>query len=525
MTYQAPDLYLSDIHGEYEAFSHVLRNASGTLRLELEGLFGGELDPDEIAELATLIYYPQAKLQLMGEEAVEKYRPCLLRAATHFVANVVQGAEIVELCDGIRIASVHRLHMLGDVYDRGPSPDLIMDELTAFPNIDIQWGNHDILWMGAALGQPGSVCNVVRICARYGNLSILEKTYGMDLSALRAFAAEAYADDPCVAFCLKGTPDLPADELELTVKIQKAMAIIQFKVEAALIAENPSFGLEDRNLLHRIDRQSWTVKVDGEVYEMIDKVLPTVDPDDPYTLTQGEAAVVEALCAAFTGCERLQRHTRFFLEAGSLYKIVGNNLLFHACVPLNADGSLKEADIYGEKLKGKALFDAVDSYVRAAYLETDPAARKRGLDLLWYLWLGEGSPLFAKSKMATFELYFIAEKAARTEVKNPFYKLIEDPAVLAGIFNDFGMDPDNSRILCGHVPVKVKDGEDPVKCGGKALIIDGGFSHAYQKTTGVAGFTVIERGDEMMLATHEPLESATKAIEQNIDMIPALREI
>ena len=335
---------------------------------------------------------------------------------------------------------------------------------------------------------------------------------------LASFALEAYKDDPCVAFGLKGNPDLPPQELEMNVKIQKAMAIIQFKVEARLIDENPSFGLEDRKLLHRIDYDAGTVVVDGITYELTDKVFPTVDPSDPYRLTSEEEEVMSRLEQAFTSCEKLQRHMRFFLEAGSLYKIYNNNLLFHACVPLAADGSLMETDVFGRKFKGRALYDEMERYVRAAFFDPDPEMRKRGRDLMWYLWLGPGSPLFAKSKMATFELYLIADKAARKEVKNPFYTYLDDERVMTGIFEDFGLSIDGSRIVCGHVPVKVKDGEDPVKCVGRVLTIDGGFSKAYQPTTGIAGYTLISNSYGFVLAAHEPLESAQAAVENELDI-------
>ena len=413
---------------------------------------------------------------------------------------------------------VDQLHLIGDVYDRGPAPQLIMDELLSYPNVDVQWGNHDILWMGAAAGSPGSVANVVRICARYGNLSILEDAYGINLRPLATFAADAYANDPCAAFALKGNPGLSEAETRLTEKVQKAMAVIQFKVEAALIAENPSFGLDDRNLLHLIDRKRGTVVVDGVEYELLDTTFPTVDWDDPYRLTEDEAAVIEQLCAAFTGSERLQRHMRFFLDRGSLYKIENGNLMLHACVPLADDGSLLEVTLFGKTYRGRALYDMVDASVRAAFSATDEAERKRGLDMLWYLWLGPGSPLFAKSKMATFELYLIADKAARKEVKNPFYSLLDDEAVVDGIFRDFGMDPATSRIICGHVPVKVKDGEDPVKAGGRVLCIDGGFSAAYQKTTGLAGFTLVSNAEGLFLDANEPLISRDAAVEGTADI-------
>ena len=512
------EFFASDIHGEYEAFSHILRNGSGSIRLKIDDVFGDTLSDAEKRSLATLIYYPREKMELelaetddaqawyeetlprlvaVCKRAAQKYTRSRVRKALPedfaylieelmtedrdgvdkraYYAAIIDavirtdrvGALIEALCLLVQRLAIDHLHIVGDIYDRGPYPDVIMDALAGYHSLDIQWGNHDIVWMGAALGQRGCIAHVVRNCARYGNLSILEDAYGINILPLAAFATSAYADDPCVGFGLKGSPDLPPQELEMNVKIQKAMAILQFKVEAQLIDENPGFGLEDRKLLDKID------------YE---------------------------------------RHMHFFLEAGSLYKVYNGSLLFHACVPLNADGSLMETDVFGEKLKGRALYDVMERYVRAAFNDPDPAMRKRGRDLLWYMWLGEGSPLFAKSKMATFELYLIAEKEARKEVKNPFYTYLNDEQVMAGIFEDFGLDPETSRIVCGHVPVKVKDGEDPVKCGGRVLTIDGGFSKAYQPTTGIAGYTLISNSYGFVLAAHEPLESMRAAVVNELDI-------
>ncbi|GKG89647.1 fructose-1,6-bisphosphatase class 3 [Gordonibacter pamelaeae] len=563
------EFFASDIHGEYEAFSHILRNGSGSIRLKIDDVFGDTLSAAEKRSLATLIYYPREKMELVLSQvddpqawyetvlprlvavckrAAQKYtrsrvRKALPRDFAYIIEELMtensQGADkkayyaaiidavirtdrvgalIEALCLLIQRLAIDHLHIIGDIYDRGPYPDVIMDTLMGYHSLDIQWGNHDIVWMGAALGQRGCIAHVVRNCARYGNLSILEDAYGINILPLAAFATSAYADDPCVAFGLKGNPDLPPQELEMNVKIQKAMAIIQFKVEAQLIDENPGFGLADRKLLDKIDHERGTVMLDGVEYALTDTVFPTVNPDDPYRLTPEEEEVMQRLEQAFTGCEKLQRHMRFFLEAGSLYKVYNGSLLFHACVPLNADGSLRETDVFGQKYKGRALYDVMERYVRAAFYDPDPEMRKRGRDLLWYMWLGEGSPLFAKSKMATFELYLIAEKEARKEVKNPFYTYLDDERVMAGVFEDFGMDPETSRIVCGHIPVKVKDGEDPVKCGGKVLTIDGGFSKAYQPTTGIAGYTLISNSYGFVLAAHEPLSSARAAVVNELDI-------
>ena len=563
------EFFASDIHGEYEAFSHTLRNGSGSIRLKIDDVFGDSLSENEKRSLATLIYYPREKMELVLSQvddaeawyavtlqrlvavckrAAQKYTRSRVRKALPkdfayiieelmtenrhgvdkqaYYAAIVDavirtdrgGALVEALCLLIQRLAIERLHIVGDIYDRGPYPHIIMDALMEHHSLDIQWGNHDIVWMGASLGQRGCIAHVVRNCARYGNLSILEDAYGINVLPLASFALEAYKDDPCVAFGLKGNPDLPPQELEMNVKIQKAMAIIQFKVEAQLIDENPGFGLEGRKLLDKIDYERGTVMLDGIEYELTDTVFPTVDPADPYRLTPEEEEVMQRLEQAFTGCEKLQRHMRFFLDAGSLYKICNGNLLFHACVPLNADGSLMETEVFGETYKGRALYDVMERYVRAAFDDADPELAKRGRDLLWYMWLGEGSPLFAKSKMATFELYLITEKEARKEVKNPFYSYLDDEHVMGGIFEDFGMDPETSRIVCGHVPVKVKDGEDPVKCGGRVLTIDGGFSKAYQPTTGIAGYTLISNSYGFVLAAHEPLESMRAAVVNELDI-------
>ncbi len=563
------EFFASDIHGEYEAFSHTLRNGSGSIRLKIDDVFGDSLSENEKRSLATLIYYPREKMELVLSQvddaeawyavtlqrlvavckrAAQKYTRSRVRKALPkdfayiieelmtenrhgvdkqaYYAAIVDavirtdrgGALVEALCLLIQRLAIERLHIVGDIYDRGPYPHIIMDALMEHHSLDIQWGNHDIVWMGASLGQRGCIAHVVRNCARYGNLSILEDAYGINVLPLASFALEAYKDDPCVAFGLKGNPDLPPQELEMNVKIQKAMAVIQFKVEAQLIDENPGFGLEGRKLLDKIDYERGTVMLDGIEYELTDTVFPTVDPADPYRLTPEEEDVMQRLEQAFTGCEKLQRHMRFFLDAGSLYKICNGNLLFHACVPLNADGSLMETEVFGETYKGRALYDVMERYVRAAFDDADPELAKRGRDLLWYMWLGEGSPLFAKSKMATFELYLIAEKEARKEVKNSFYSYLDDERVMGGIFEDFGMDPETSRIVCGHVPVKVKDGEDPVKCGGRVLTIDGGFSKAYQPTTGIAGYTLISNSYGFVLAAHEPLESMRAAVVNELDI-------
>lgn len=564
------EFFASDIHGEYEAFSHILRNASGTIRMKIDDVFGESMTDAEKQSLATLVYYPREKTaiavsglddpsdwyadtllrlillarkssqkntrsrvrkalppefayimeELMTENGDREDDDAYYNAIITAVIETGQAASLIrEFCLLVQRLSIDRLHIVGDIYDRGPHPDTIMDTLMQHHSIDVQWGNHDVVWMGASLGQRGCIAHVVRNCARYGNLNILEDAYGINIRPLAMFAQEAYKDDPCVAFGLKIKPEgLSEQELDLNVKIQKAMAIIQFKVEAQLIDEYPGFDLESRKLLDKIDYEKGTVVCDGVEYELTDKVFPTVDPADPYRLTDDEEYVMQCLEEAFIGCEKLSRHMRFLLEKGGLYKICNGSLMLHACVPLNPDGSLMETDVFGTKYKGRALYDVMQDYIRMGFNDSDPAKRKLGADMMWYMWLGQGSPLFAKSKMATFELYLIAEKEARKEHKNAFYSMMDNEEVMAGIFRDFGLDPESSRIVCGHVPVKVKDGEDPVMCGGKVIRIDGGYSAAYQKTTGIAGFTLVYDAEGIVLASHEPLPSVRAAIEDGFDI-------
>ena len=570
------EFFASDIHGEYEAFSHILRNASGTIRMKIDDVFGESMTDAEKQSLATLVYYPREKTaiavsglddpsdwyadtllrlillarkssqkntrsrvrkalppefayimeELMTENGDREDDDAYYNAIITAVIETGQAASLIrEFCLLVQRLSIDRLHIVGDIYDRGPHPDTIMDTLMQHHSIDVQWGNHDVVWMGASLGQWGCIAHVVRNCARYGNLSILEDSYGINLLPLAEFARRTYEDDPCVAFGLKGDPDLTEREKAMNVMIQKAMAIIQFKVEGRLIDENPSFGLEDRKLLDKIDYERGTVVLDGKEYELTDKVFPTVDPADPYALTPEEENVMRRLEQAFVGCDKLQRHMKFFLDMGGLYTIYNGNLMFHACVPLNDDGSLMEVDVFGSKHKGRELYDVMERYVRDAFSSDDEDARKRGRDLMWYMWLGAGSPLFAKSKMATFELYLIAEKEARKEEKNAFYRLMDDEAVIDGIFREFGVDPESGHIICGHVPVKVKDGEDPVRCGGKVFTIDGGFAKAYQPTTGIAGYTLISNSYGFVLAAHEPLKSREAAIAEELDIHSSRRVV
>ena len=414
---------------------------------------------------------------------------------------------------------VDHLHIVGDIYDRGPGPHIIMDKLLNYHSLDIQWGNHDVLWMGAAAGQRGCIANAIRICARYGNLDILEDGYGINLLPLATFAMRVYEDDPCTCFTLKGQDNtISKAEKEMNLRIHKAISIIQFKVEGQIAQRQKSFQLESRALLHRIDYEKGTITLEGKEYQMLDMNFPTIDPKDPYALSEEEEEVMDRLERAFLGCEKLQEHMRLLLTKGNLYKVHNNNLLYHGCVPLNEDGTLKEVDLFGKKFKGRSLYDALDRYVRKGFFAIDDQDRENGKDIMWYIWLGPNSPLFGKDKMATFERYFLAEKETHRENKNPYYKLLENEEVIDNVMREFGLSPDEAYIVNGHVPVKRKNGENPVKCNGKVMVIDGGFSKAYQKETGIAGYTLIYNSYGLRLVAHEPFESTEAAIKKESDI-------
>ena len=561
--------FLTDIHGEHEAFSHVLKNGSGSVRRKIDDVFGNTMSSRDKQSLATLIYYPKEKMDRIKQEednmedwykitlyrlievckrTASKYTRSKVRKAlppdfayvieelitekseitdkesyyNSIVTTIIRigRAEkfIVALSELIQRLTVDHLHIVGDIYDRGPGPHIIMEKLIKYHSVDIQWGNHDVLWMGAAAGQRGCIANVIRICARYGNLDILEDGYGINLLLLATFAMNTYGDDPCTCFRLKGEPGYSEGEMLLDVKMHKAISIIQFKVEGQIIRKNPGFKLNSRNLLHHINFETGMIEIDGKEYQMLDMNFPTIDPKKPYTLTREEEDIMERLQKAFIHCEKLQRHMRFLLNKGGLYKVYNNNLLYHGCVPLTENGELKSVRVYGHSYKGKGLYEAMESYVRKGFYALDPREKERGRDLMWYIWLGEGSPLFGKDKMATFERYFLAEKETHKEKKNPYYSMLENEEVIDRILAEFGLPPEGTHIINGHVPVKSKNGENPIKCGGKVLVIDGGFSKAYQKETGIAGYTLIYNSYGLILAAHEPFESTEAAIEKESDI-------
>ena len=561
--------FLTDIHGEYEAFSHVLKNGSGSVRRKIDDVFGNTMSSKDKQTLATLIYYPKEKMDRIKKEeenmedwykitlyrlieickcAASKYTRSKVRKAlpadfayvieelitekadisdkesyyNAIVSTIIRigRAEefIIALSELIQRLTVDHLHIVGDIFDRGPGPHIIMDKLMEYHSIDIQWGHHDVLWMGAAAGQRGCIANVIRICARYGNLDILEDAYGINLLPLATFALNVYKDDPCECFQLKADSGHTPGEKLMNIKMHKAISIIQFKVEGQIIKKNPGFKMEQRNLLHHIDYEAGTIELDGKTYELLDKNFPTIDPKKPYALTKEEEDIMERLERAFLNCEKLQRHMRFLLNKGGLYKVYNNNLLYHGCVPLNEDGSLKNVRIYGHSYKGKGLYEVLESYVRKGFYALDGKEKERGKDMMWYIWLSENSPLFGKDKMATFERYFLAEKETHKEKKNPYYCLLENEKVVDRIMDEFGLQNECRHIINGHVPVKTKNGESPIKCGGKVLVIDGGFSRAYQKETGIAGYTLIYNSYGLILAAHEPFESTEAAIEKESDI-------
>lgn len=562
--------FLTDIHGEYEQYNHVLKNGSGSVRRKIDEEFGNTLSNRDKKSLATLIYYPEEKLDLImrEEENIEDWYKITLhrlvqitkRVASKYTRSKVRkalpkdfayiieelitekaevqdkeayyneiihtiirigraGQFIVALSYLIQRLVIDHLHIVGDIYDRGPGPHIIMDTLSRYHSVDVQWGNHDIVWMGAASGQTACIANVIRMSARYGNLDTLEEGYGINLIPLATFALETYADTDCSCFKINYNTDYNTKDLSLDMKMHKAIAMIQFKLEGQLIMRRPEFHMEDRLLLDKINPDDKTIHIYGKTYDMKDVDFPTVDWNNPYELTEGEQIVVERLQQAFIRCEKLQRHVRFLFSKGGLYKVYNGNLLYHGCVPLEEDGSFSEVEVYGETYSGKALYDVLDHYARKGfYADEDMNEKMKGMDIIWYIWSGPGSPVFGKDKMTTFERYFIEDKETHKETKNSYYRLMDNEDVIHSILKEFGLDIYSSHIVNGHVPVELKKGESPIRCGGRLLIIDGGFSRAYQEKTGIAGYTLVYNSHGMRLVAHAPFESAEAAIKNESDI-------
>mgnify|MGYP002577382176 FL=1 len=535
--------FLTDLHGEYEAFLHVLKNASGSVRRKVEEIFGQTLRESEVKELCTLIYYPEQKLELIKKEEKDmidwyritmhqlirvcqnvsskytrsKVRKALPAEFSYILQELLHESQIdpnkqayvngiistiistgradeciCAICNLIQRLVIDTLHIVGDIFDRGPGAEIIMDKLCTYHNVDIQWGNHDILWMGAAAGNDSCIANVVRMSMRYGNHATLEDGYGINLVPLATFAIEHYKDDPCTYFVPKGLDgEFTAKTRRLLAQMHKAISIIQFKLESQLILAHPDFKMDDRLLLDKIDYERGVLKLNGKEYPLRDKNFPTIDPANPFALTPDEEELVERLHYSFVNSEKMRKHMRCLFSNGSMYLVRNNNLLYHASIPLNDDGSLKEVYIDGKPYKGKALLDKIDQLIRLAYFAVDGTGKKYALDYIWYLWCGEDAPSFGKDKMATFERYFVEDKDLWKEKKSAYYTLYNEKSVCEMILREFGLTDQYAHIINGHVPVKTLKGENPVKAGGKLLVIDGGFSKAYQPETGIAGYTLI----------------------------------
>lgn len=562
--------FLTDIHGECEQFNHVLKNGSGSVKRKIDEEFGNTLSNKDKKSLATLIYYPKEKLDIVSqeEENIEDWYKITLhrlvqitkRVSSKYTRSKVRKAlpkdfayiieelitEKAELQDKeayyneiihtiIRIDRapqfitalshliqrmvIDHLHIVGDIFDRGYGPHIIMDTLSRYHSVDIQWGNHDILWMGAAAGHLACIANVIRLSARYGNLDTLEDGYGINLIPLATFALDVYADVNCDSFSIKYNTNYNTKDLSLDMKMHKAISIIQFKLEGNLIMRRPEFRMDHRLLLDKVNYKDGTITLDGKTYEMNDVDFPTVDPENPYALTPEEEQVMERLRQAFVRCEKLQSHVRFLFSQGGLYKVHNSNLLYHGCMPMDANGNFSEVMIDGVKYSGKALYDVLDYYARKGYYsKKNPSEMQKGQDIIWYIWGGPISPVFGKDKMTTFERYFIKDKEAHTEIKNEYYRLLDNEHVINKILEEFGLDIENSHIVNGHVPVELKKGESPIRCGGKLLIIDGGFSKAYQGKTGIAGYTLVANSHGMRLVAHEPFESMEAVILHESDI-------
>ncbi len=567
--------FVADLHGEYEAFGHTLRNASGNIKRKATELFGSTMRDSEIKELCSLIYYPKPKLELIKETESDlvdfykitlnqlvkmvrtvsaKYTRSKVRKAlpkeyayiieellhetpddskkTAYFNRIIETiiltgrAEdfIVAMCHVIQRLSIDQLHVLGDIYDRGPGAHLIMDLLSGYPNFDIQWGNHDIVWMGAAAGNPCCIANVLRMSLRYANMTTLEDGYGINLVPLVTFAMDTYKDDPCSRFA----PKLGDNEengyshrdLQMLAKMHKAISVIQFKLEGAMAGRHPDWGMESRRLLHLIDLEKGVINLPEGRFNLIDSNFPTIDPADPYRLSSEEEDIVNKLVHSFLVSDKLQSHIRVMISHGAIYGVYNGNLLYHASMPLNQDGTLREVAIAGETFTGKKLFERVNTLVRAAFNDdSDSDEKSFAVDYFWYLWCGPDSPLFDKSKMATFERYFIDDPLTHKETKGHYYTLRDTPEICDMILDEFGVKGMHRHIINGHVPVKAGSGENPIKAGGKLMVIDGGFSKAYHHTTGIAGYTLVFHSRGFELVAHEPFTTAKNAVLYGTDIV------
>ena len=563
--------FLSDLHGEYESFLHILKNASGVIKTKIDDIFKNDMTQSERRRFATLIYYPKEKLELIKKETAnldEFYRITLFRLIKickvvgskysrskvrkaipkdyQYIINELlhssqdtfdkesyydkiidsiislgrADAFIITISYLIQQLAVDHMHIIGDIYDRGPGPDIIIDELMKYHSIDIEWGNHDIIWMGAAAGSEACIFNVIRICARYNNLDILEEGYGINIRTITEFAMEEYGDKDSIIFKPKNVDEKNSQFDQIIMeKTQQAAAIIQFKLEGAIIKKHPEYEMDDRLLLDKINYEKGKIHINGKTYDLVEDYFPTINPNNPYELSVKEKDVVKKLVKSFKNSEKLQRHIQFLYSKGNIYKVFNDNLLIHGCVPMDSAGEFVKVNINGKELKGKEYLDYVEKIARQGYFEPEGSEkRENGKDFLWYLWCGKNSPIFCKDKMKTFERYYLNDKETWEEIKNPFYNFENDENISIKVLEEFGIDSTKGHIICGHIPVKFKAGESPIKANGKLFIIDGGLSKAYQRTTGIAGYTLRYSSYGLTLVAHEPFTSRENAIINETDL-------
>lgn len=579
---KATEHFISDLHGEYDAVQHVLRNGSGNIKEKIREIFQGRLSTREMNQLATIVYYPEEKVDLIVSEltsreeieefytltvtritelcafVVSKYTRSKVRKALppdyayiieellfkdtimsnkeHYYDKIIntvislnRGKQLIAaFAHVIQRLVVDHIHVVGDIYDRGPYPDKIIDTLMDGHELDIQWGNHDVLWMGAASGSAACMANVIRISARYDNLEIIEDAYGISLRPLMTFSEMVYPEDRYEPFLPKVNPDsddeIYQEEIRQIAKMNQAISIIQFKLEGAIIQRHPEFEMEASLLLDKIDREAGTVTIDGKAYPLRCDYFPTIDPNDPYKLTEEEILVVKRLMEGFLNSERLHKHIQFLYSKGSLYLKYNDNLLFHGCVPINDDMTFMEMTIHNKQYKGKALLDEYEDILRKGYLNREAGSdNNRYLDYVWYQWEGKASSLFGKDKMTTFERLYVEDKATHIEHKNAYYKQRNNSELCNMILTEFGLDPYKGHIINGHTPVKENRGENPLKANGKLIVIDGGFSKAYQATTGLAGYTLLYNSFGMQLVSHQPFTSVKDALVNESDIVSTRR--
>ena len=566
------ELFMSDVHGEYEAFLQILNNGSGIIKSKIDNLYYNSLSQEDRKNLATLIYYPEEKLEIEKKQQFDmkeyykimlyrllevaravsskytrsKVRKAMPKGFDYIIDELLhaQGDDeydkekyyqqiiesiidlgqaenfIIAISHLIKRMAIDHLHIIGDVYDRGPGASIIIDKLMEFHSLDIQWGNHDILWMGAACGNECCIANVVRICSRYDNLSTLEEGYGINIRPLSIFAQETYQNDPCKEFLPKScefSRYSNSDKI-LMSKIQKAISIIQFKLEGNLIKRHPEYNMDERLLLDKVDYSKGKIKLGKDTYKLNDTNFPTIDKNNPFSLTKQEKEIIDRLKSSFINSEKLIEHVTFLYSKGHMYQQYNDNLLYHGCIPLKENGEFDEVEVMGNKYFGMELMNQMENIAHRAFFSKDNSSNQDDIDYMWYLWCGPKSPLFGKDKVATFERYFIDEKNTHKEIKNPYYRFQSDESTCDMILKNFNLSTRDGHIINGHVPVKAKDGESPVRANGKLIVIDGGFAKSYQKSTGLAGYTLTYNSHGLVLAANEPFESKNKAIVHGLDI-------